>query len=161
PKPRSSHDVFASKRAAGARKCAPTVTIGRWRPASSLRIASPGHAQQRVAVYVGPQVRDGFVDVDSGIVDSIKDIRDELAQSQQVSVATSPEQDAILLIVLGRGIVTNGSIGFGNAFGGTGTMMVMPHSTPTLTTILRVGDYQKQFQSEGGTWRYAARQVMK
>jgi hypothetical protein len=35
-------------------------------------------AAEKVAIYVGPSVRDGFVDVDSGVLDSIEDLRKEL-----------------------------------------------------------------------------------
>jgi hypothetical protein len=37
---------------------------------ASVTVATPGF---HVAIYVGPQVRDGFVDVDRGVLDSIKD----------------------------------------------------------------------------------------
>ena len=46
-----------------------------------------GQGSARIAIYVGPQVRDGFVDADVGVLDSIKDIQDELKKSPRFTVA--------------------------------------------------------------------------
>jgi hypothetical protein len=47
---------------------------------SAARTAQKYHAQNdRIPIFVGPNVRDGFVDVDQGVLDSIKDIQDEHA----------------------------------------------------------------------------------
>ena len=109
-------------------------------------------------VFVGPQVRNGFVDIDSGIRDSIQDIKQQL-QGASLTVAPSREGATLVLIVIARGIVTNGSIGFSSAALGYG--MVTPNTTPTLTTLLKVGEYERVFQSEGGTWTKAADTVVK
>ena len=108
----------------------------------------------RPAIYVGPQMRDGFADVDSGIRDSIRDVRQELSAAG-FSV-TQNETDATLsLTVLARGVVTNGSVG--SFVGGLGA--IAPNSVPTLTTRLKIGVYERVFQSEGGTWTRAAKTV--
>lgn len=106
----------------------------------------------RPSIYVGPQVRDGFVDMDSGIRDSIGDLKQELA-SGGFRVMPMPEGATLTLIVLGRGVVSNGSVG--SFVGGLG--VVAPHTTPTLSTILRVGTYERLMQSEGTTWTRAAK----
>lgn len=55
--------------------------------------------------------------------------------------------------MLGRGIVTAGSVGFNTASvaGGTGSGigLVVPNEKPTVTAILRVGKYERLMQSEG------------
>ncbi|MGH9199403.1 MAG: hypothetical protein ACRD1T_27195, partial [Acidimicrobiia bacterium] len=77
----------------------------------------------------------------------------------------SDEADAMLaLIVLARGIVTAGSVGVGSAsvVGGIGSGfgMVLPNEKPTLTTVLHVGTYARQMQSEGATWTAAAKNAV-
>jgi hypothetical protein len=109
-----------------------------------------------VTVFIGPQVRDGFQDVDAGVRDSILDLRRE-AQRAAFTVVESPQDATVSLIVLGRGVLTRGSVGFGSANPtGLGSMFVVPHTTPTLSTVVRVGDYEKPMQSEGGNWGRAA-----
>jgi len=109
------------------------------------------------SIFVGPQIRDGFVDIDAGIRDSIRDIREELSWSRW-RIASSREDATMVLIVVARGIVTNGSVGFSSI--GSGFGWVVPNNKPTVTTILRVGTYEKVMQSEGGTWREAAGAVV-
>mgnify|MGYP001482345938 CR=1 FL=1 len=126
--------------------------------------ASAVSAQSRPGVYVGPQIRDGFADIDAGIRDSIRDIRDELGRAGPLRSTSDHEAATLVLIVLGRGIVTNGSTGFsfGSVAGGVGNSFgaVVPNEKPTLTTVLRVGRYERRMQSEGGTWRGAAKSVV-
>lgn len=118
-------------------------------------------AQRAVPVYIGPEIRDGFVDIDQGVSDSIKDIQNELRLDRQFIIARTREEATIRLIVLGRGIVTNGSLGFGSSHAGTGTAFVVPNTVPTISTVLRVAAYEKRLHSEGGTWRNAAQQVVR
>ena len=114
-------------------------------------------------LYVGPQVRDGFVDIDSGIRDSIRDIKEELKRTD-FRVVASREDATLVLIVVARGIVTNGSVGFSSnsAIAGTGSGFgfVVPNSVPTLTTALHVATYNRVMQSEGPTWGRAAKTVV-
>jgi hypothetical protein len=49
-------------------------------------------------------------------------------------------------------------VGFASAQLGFG--FVVPNDKPTLTTMLRVGDHERLFQSEGGTWTAAASAVV-
>lgn len=57
----------------------------------------------KLPVYVGPQTRDGFVDVDRGILDSIKDIKNALRGSRPFRVVERPEEATILLTVVALG----------------------------------------------------------
>jgi hypothetical protein len=109
-----------------------------------------------LTVFIGPQVREGFQDVDAGVRDSIRDLQREARQAG-FTVVESPAEATLSLIVLGRGILTRGSVGFGSANpSGVGSMFVVPNTTPTLSTVVRVGDYEKPMQSEAGNWGRAA-----
>lgn len=109
-------------------------------------------------IYVGPNERDGFVDMDAGVRDSIRDIKQKVPAGQMRVV--SDRASALLnLIVLGRGVVTQGSAGFTSAALGFG--LLVPNDKPTVTAVLRVQRYERLFQSEGGTWTEAAESVVK
>jgi hypothetical protein len=118
---------------------------------------------ERITVFVGPQVRDGFADVDSGIRDSIKDIQQE-CQAAGWSVVQAADGAKLTLIVLGRGLPVKGDVGIGtgNTLAGTGSVfaMTVPNTVPTLTTSLRVGHYERTSSREGGNWRNAAKNVV-
>lgn len=135
-----------------------------------------------ISVFVGPHTRDGFVDVDAGVVDSIRDIQNELKRSRRFTVAPTADRATITLIVLGRRISGNaGAVGIttgGSTFGG-GTIAGVPqptYSTPGVTTmvpidrraidvLLRFRAYEKPIVSEdesgSGVWRAAAQRVVK
>jgi hypothetical protein len=38
--------------------------------------------------------------------------------------------------------------------------MVVPNTVPTITTILRVGDYERTSSREGGSWGGSAKNVV-
>lgn len=113
--------------------------------------------QAKISIFVGPQMRDGFVDIDSGTLDSIKDIKDEIKKSDVLASVDKPEQAKIVLLVARRHITTGG--------GGVAVAnMVVPFDRRSVETVIRVGDYEKTTVSEseaGGTWRNAAKQVAK
>ena len=117
----------------------------------------------RPAVWIGPQTRGPFVDMDAGIRDSIKDIKEQ-ARAAGFRLATSEQEATLVLLVFGRGIVTAGSVGVSSAsvVGGTGSGfgVVVPNDKPTVTTVLRVGGYERRLQSEGGTWTAPAKAVI-
>ena len=115
---------------------------------------------QRPTVFIGPQVRDGFLDMDAGIRDSIQDLQ---ARAREVGFRVVPlEADAVLvLIVLGRGNVPLGSVGTSAEVNGIGGGFVAPVQKNTLSTLLRVKDYEKLAQtSVEGSWRGLAEHVI-
>lgn len=114
-------------------------------------------SQSRIAVSVGPQTRGGFVDADSGTLDSIKDIQDELKKSDAFTLAARIGDAKIVLLVSSRRVITGGG---GVAIGS----VMVPLDRRSIETILKVGSYEKTTVSEsaaGGTWRNAAKQVVK
>ena len=46
--------------------------------AAPLGKQSAPSPETKVSIFVGPQTRDGFVDIDRGVLDSIKDLKAEL-----------------------------------------------------------------------------------
>ena len=115
---------------------------------------------QRPTVFIGPQVRDGFLDMDAGIRDSIQDLQ---ARARDAGFQVVPlEADAVLvLIVLGRGNVPLGSVGTASTYQGTGFGLVVPVQKNTLSTLLRVKDYERLAQTAADTsWRGLAEKVI-
>jgi hypothetical protein len=118
-------------------------------------------AEGKITVFVGPQTRDGFADVDSGILDSIKDIQDEFRRSGQFAIARTSEEAQIVLVVLGRR--TPGDSGTMGIPAGTLTLQV-PIKRRAIDTIVCVGSYEKPITSESGDddrWKAAAKRVVK
>jgi hypothetical protein len=124
----------------------------------ALFISTTVHAQQKIAIFIGPQTRDGFIDMDAGIRDSIRDIQQECQQGA-FTIASSADKATLVLIVIGRGMPVKGDVGFGSSVSGIGYGFVVPNSVPTITTSLRVGKYERTTSREGGTWRNAAKMV--
>jgi hypothetical protein len=129
-----------------------------------------GAQTKPVSVYVGPQVRDGFIDVDQGILDSIRDVTNELRKDKALRIVSKPEEAAVTLLILGRRAGPAGS-SVAITSGGTTTQIgnvAIP--APTVTTqipiegraidaLLRVSTYEKPLTAddrESGTWSRAA-----
>lgn len=137
-------------------------------------------AQAAVPIFVGPQTRDGFIDVDSGIAESIKDIQNEVKKSRLFSIVGSAQEATIVLRIVGRRLAGEAySVGI-NAPGATlgggtvagvkqpaysmpGTTVSVPIFRYAIDTVLAVGAYEKPTTSidEGGSWKGAAKQVVK
>ena len=113
----------------------------------------------KATVFVGPQIREGFVDIDAGIRDSIRDIQQE-CQAAGIGVVSVASEAQIQLIVLGRGMPVQGSVGSGSAVNGIAYGFVVPNQVPTITTVLKVGSYERTSSREGGNWRNAAKNVV-
>lgn len=136
--------------------------------------------QAKVAVFVGPQMRDGFIDIDSGIADSIQDITAEVRKSRILEIAAAEKDAAVVLRVLARRIAGEaGSVGItspGTTLGGStiagvkqptyttpGTTVAVPFFRYAIDTTLSVGAYEKPTTSidENSSWKGAAKQVVK
>jgi hypothetical protein len=124
--------------------------------------AKPAHA---VSIYIGPQVRDGCVEVHKGVSDSIKDIREELGKCPQptfpwwskpacadvpLRIMDDEQAAEVRLYVVSRGI---------DATAG-GSSINSRH----LETLLRVGPYERAFvaqEHKNGMWRKCAQVIAK
>jgi hypothetical protein len=108
-------------------------------------LAQAKEVPRAVSIYVGPYVRDGFVDVDKGVLDSIADIQQELRKDRALRVVTVPESAELKLMVVRRG--------YGEAAGGVGvpigTLTVyVPQRARFVEAVLRVGTYERAFVGE-------------
>lgn len=76
--------------------------------AAAPAIQSSG-AKAHIPIFVGPQTREGFVDVDKGVLDSIKDLKGELRGKTRFRVVETREDARLVLEVVSRGKTsTNG-----------------------------------------------------
>jgi len=131
--------------------------------AATGRTPIAGRAQTRQAdpltLYIGPQIRDGFVDVDRGVLDSIKDLKDELQGNKRFRVVQEREKARLVLEVLSRGATSTSG---GGAVGmpiGTSTF-VIPIGTIGIATLLHVGTYEKPIVFQNcGSWGHCAKLV--
>jgi len=58
----------------------------------------------KVSLYLAAPVKDGFVDTNKGIQDSIKDLRKRLAKDKRIVVVDGPSRADVVLTVVGRGV---------------------------------------------------------
>jgi hypothetical protein len=130
-------------------------------PPRPLTVAGSDVRRGRIAIFIGPQTRDGFVDVDQGILDSINDITKELRGGQRVSVVTQKEGASMVLDVVSRGATsTDGGGAVAMPIGATS--FLIPFGTIGISTILRIGDYEKAIvMTNCEMWRKCAKLVAK
>jgi hypothetical protein len=102
--------------------------------AGSSLVQSTGHTQ-RIQVFVGPATRDGFVDIDGGILDSIKDIQNELRRSKLFTVTNTRDGARLVLIVEGRRISGNAG---GVAMPMGPSAVIVPISRHAIETTLHI-----------------------
>jgi hypothetical protein len=115
----------------------------------------------RFTIFVGPQTRDGFIDLDSGIRDSIKDVQEALRKLRSFTVVDKADEATLLLLVVGRRSVEVGAKGTSTEIGTVTTTRLRPTYARELSTILRVGTYEKSTVTEEDSWKDAAEQVAK
>ena len=123
-----------------------------------------------VAIYVGPLERDGYKDADSGVLDSIEDVKKRLRKKRSLTVVDVDSPGVPLkLYVVTRGIggqagspVTITIPGTVQVWPGTGNVTQSPSTTFSisakarhLAALLRVGTYERPFVAEDNdydTW---------
>lgn len=90
----------------------------------------------RIAVFItAPTTKDGYLDVSSGVADSIRDITNELQHSRDIQIVASEELADVVLAVNGRGASgTAGAIAAPIAGGGA---VVVPLVNNALRTTIR------------------------
>lgn len=109
-----------------------------------------------VPIYVGPQVRDGFIDVDRGVLDSIDDVVRELRKDKRLRIVSRADEATLRLEILSRAVA--GSAGAVAVPMGAGAIAV-PIPGHTLNAVLKFRDYEKPMfvnDQEYGTWRRLA-----
>jgi hypothetical protein len=59
---------------------------------------------QKISIYLAAPMKDGFVDTNKGVEDSIKDIRKRLAKDKRIVIVDDPSRADLVLTVVARGI---------------------------------------------------------
>jgi hypothetical protein len=99
-----------------------------------------------VTIYVGPVVRDGFVDADKGVQDSVVDLRVALGRLKDLRVVDTERAADLRLYVIRRGIgAPNGGI---NIQAAPTVGIYVPVNSRFVETTLRVGDYERPIVGE-------------
>jgi hypothetical protein len=133
-----------------------------------LLAAPPTGPGPVVAIYVGPLVRDGFVDVDQGVRDSIKDIKRSLQRELRTRrkdaryrIVDDAQAADVTLYVVSRGI--GPPTGGGSSINVPGQILKFPNGQTVLTpgtsvhvaekaryvvTLLSVGPYERAFVAD-------------
>jgi hypothetical protein len=115
----------------------------------------------RVTLFIGPQVRDGFVDVDQGVLDSINDVKNALRGVSSIALVMGKDSAQMTLEVLSRGATSD--TGGGAVAVPVGTLsFLLPVGTIGLTTVLHVGTYETPIvMTNCQEWRHCAKLVAK
>lgn len=116
---------------------------------------------RKVTIFVSPPSRDGYVDTDKGIRDSIRDLKNQVRGSRRLQLVETKESAQLVLEVVGRGRTSNTGGGAAAIPIGNSTFF-LPLETIGLTTVLRVGDYDKPLIFDKcGDWTHCAHLVVK
>ncbi len=145
--------------------------------AAAMLAASVASAQAPlpVTIFIGPLAREGFVDADKRVLDSVKDLQKELRKHRGFAVAAAEADASLKLYVMARSTpATGGSVEIGTATGtatgtaagstaqGTGMSVTTPTVVYRLETLLRVGTYERTFTGDSYlTWKGCAGSVVK
>jgi hypothetical protein len=121
-----------------------------------------------VTIYVGPEVKDGFVETDKGVQDSVTDLRAALTESPDVKLVAQAGDASLKLYIVRRQRVTGPSGGVGEIARGTGTTVSAASTTYVLETKLVAGTYERTFTTEkndqtewSATWKGVAKSLAK
>lgn len=103
----------------------------------------------RITVYLAAPTRDGFVDTNKDIQDSIKDVRDRLSGMRELLVVSSREKADIVLTIVTRGV---GSEAYGSRLryseyynNAVLTSEPMVANTFWVASVMEAGAYRKEF----------------
>jgi len=111
-----------------------------------------------LTIFIGPQVRDGFKDIDRDIRDSIRDIQSSLLSSGKFLLVPTKEEALLNLEILSRSVTgTSGSIGI-PSFGGAQSLLSIKERS--VVARLTVGSYQTHLIAEAGSWSASAEEVV-
>lgn len=101
----------------------------------------------KFSVFIQPPTRDGFVDADRGVLDSIKDLRTSLGWGSRYQLAERKELADVVVTVYGRGA---GSEQFGQLVSANASLNNLTVTTLPLTrsdywiaATIEVGAYRK------------------
>jgi hypothetical protein len=109
----------------------------------------PLAAQQRIKIFIGPPTRDGFVEVDSGVRDSIGDITRQFTGDKKYLIVQTREQASLVIEISRRGIA--GTKSDGAVIVPVGPLAIAASVSTDIRVIegvLKVGDYSRPLLAE-------------
>jgi hypothetical protein len=127
----------------------------------------------RIPVFVSAPTKDGFVDADNDVLDSVKDLRSRLSKIKEFTMVDRREAATVVLTVLGRGLGAEAygqRIRYSDYLGPQVTNEPMVAETYWIATRLDVGDYHRpvvgtltreSFAWSAGAWSYCADKIVK
>jgi len=126
----------------------------------------------KVSLFLAAPTKDGFVDTNKGIQDSIKDIRKRLAKDKRIVIVDDPSRADMVLTVVARGISyerTGQTQVTTNYFDSESTTRVetttqdIYSSEMWVKTVLKLGHMEREvnggYSNEPGGWGACATQI--
>lgn len=98
-----------------------------------------------IAVYVAAPVRDGFIDLDKAIQDSMKDLQNNIRNKRGLVVAQDETGADVTLRVLGRGVVSQRAGDLVLPFLSGVVIAPMYSGKKVVRVVLQAGDFKKDF----------------
>ncbi len=132
----------------------------------TLALAAVLAASAPVPIYVGPNIRGGFVDVDKGVLDSIEDLRQELRENSSLRIVADESAAKLKLYVTARRkFKTGDSVAFGTSTATTpttasGTGYAVGVEGYRVEAILRISDYERPMMGESQSrWKGCVKSI--
>ncbi|PYR75654.1 MAG: hypothetical protein DMF86_14740 [Acidobacteria bacterium] len=115
----------------------------------AVLLSAPVQTDSRIVVFVSAPLRDGFVDTNKDIQDSIKDVRSELERKKDVIIVDDPSHADVLLTIVTRGIGTQHwgertNVYHGYYSGTDITTTPIMANTFWVSAVLKAGTYQRE-----------------
>ena len=127
---------------------------------------------QKISIYLAAPIKDGFVDTNKGIQDSIKDVRKRLVKDKRIAIVDDPNRADVVLTIVGRGIhyertgrteVTTNFYDSETSSRTETTTQDVYSSGMWVSAVMQFGKVQKQinagFNNEPGGWGECATQI--
>jgi hypothetical protein len=132
------------------------VLLGLCLPALA-RAQSP--IDERIGVYVTAPVRDGFIDINKEISDSIDDLKDNMRKKRGIVLTKDAQSADVILRVVARGKVSHKA--------GDATLpllngiVALPlyDDVKVVRTVLEVGDFRKEFNAATAGYGDSAEEI--
>jgi hypothetical protein len=127
---------------------------------------------QKISIYLAAPTKDGFVDTNKAIQDSIKDVRKRLLKDKHIAIVDDPARADVVLTIVGRGIhyertgqtkVTTNCYDSETSSRTETSIQDVYSSGMWVTAVMQYGTFQKQIHSgygnEPGGWGECATQI--
>ena len=115
----------------------------------------------RTSVFVSAPLREGFIDADASVLDSVNDVQKALRSSRTLQLVVKRDTADVVVTILGRTIGPSGGA-IGVPIGSTAVLL--PINSRSIQWALRVGDFESTRVSEDhdhDSWRAVADALVK